>query len=108
MISYTDGKDAEMWRHMDDDQLKERIQKEVRRQFPHLTIPEPTYLKKHFWPAGCTYWTAGEYDLNKAQKAAMFPSPNLYIVGESVSAHQAWMESALETVELLLASPDAP
>ena len=108
MISYTDGKDAELWRHMDDDQTKERIQKEVRRQFPNLAIPEPTYLKKHFWPAGCTYWTAGEYDLKEAQKAAMFPSPNLYIVGESVSKHQAWMESALETVELLLASPDAP
>lgn len=100
MISYTDGRDADFWRHLRDTKLEDVLHREVTKEFPDIAIPKPTYVKKHFWPGGCTYWTPGDYDLEKAQSAAMFPSPNLYIVGESVSKHQAWMESALETVEL--------
>jgi len=102
MISYTDGKDTERWKSLEDDALEAAIVDATRQQFPHKDIPKPTYLKKHLWPSGCTYWVPGDYDVYEAQAAAMNPSPNLYVVGESVAIHQEWMESALETVDRLV------
>jgi monoamine oxidase len=106
MISYTDGPtDTNHWRGLEGKALQLAIQKEVRRLFPDKDIPEPTFLKKHDWPSGCTYWVPTEtaYDLKKAQRDAMHPAKNLWIVGESVSFQQGWMEGALETAEQLLA-----
>lgn len=101
MISYTDGKDTDVWKSLDGDELETAIMAATKHQFPHKDIPKPTYLKKHMWPSGCTYWVPGDYDVKEAQAAAMNPSPNLFVVGESVAIHQEWMESALETVDLL-------
>lgn len=105
MISYTDGPtDTEYWRRLDGKALQFAIQKEVRKLFPDKDIPEPTFLKKHDWPSGCTYWVPTEtaYDLKKAQKDAMHPAKELWVVGESVSFQQGWMEGALETADQLL------
>jgi len=106
MISYTDGpKDTGFWRKMDEKTLQKEIQKEVRHLFPDLNIPEPTYLKKHDWPSGCTYWVPdGEkaYDLKVAQRDAIHPAKNVWVVGESVSFQQGWIEGALASAEQLL------
>ena len=102
MISYTDGDDTNVWRKLEGPALQTAIQEEVRRMFPSKTIPEPTYLKKHDWPAGCTYWVPGDYDVGQASLAAHNPSPNLYVCGESVSTEQAWIEGALQSAETLL------
>lgn len=104
MISYTDGPDTDVWRSLDGEALKTAIQKEVRALFPDRHIPDPVYLKKHDWPSGCTYWvpTGVAYDLKKAQYEAMHPAKRLWIVGESVSFQQGWMEGALETAAALL------
>ena len=104
MISYTDGLDTEHWRHLKGEDLENAILQAANEQFPGRHIPKPTFLKKHFWPSGCTYWAKGGYDVIQAQKAAMNPLPNLYIVGESVAIHQEWMESALETADMLAES----
>jgi len=101
MISYTDGKDVEFWKEKDGVELEKAILDAAKELFPDKNIPAPTFLKKHVWPSGCTYWVPGAYDVEEAQRNAMNPSPNLYIVGESVAIHQEWMESALETVDLL-------
>jgi protoporphyrinogen oxidase len=101
MISYTDGNDTKIWRERDGDVLQAEIQKEVRRLFPDRTIPEPTFLKKHDWTQGCTYWKKGDYDLEKTLLEAQNPCPNVYICGESVNKHQSWVESALESAERL-------
>jgi glycine/D-amino acid oxidase-like deaminating enzyme len=102
MISYTDGHDAEYWRNLEGSELQATLAEEVAKEFPEDTIPEPTYLKKHFWNSGCAYWTPGDYDVEKASMNAHNPSKNVYVCGESVSLNQAWLEGALESAEKLL------
>lgn len=101
MISYTDGDDTNFWRSLEGNALEETIQTELQKLFPDTTITKPTYLKKHDWPNGCTYWLPGDYDPVEASKSAHNPEPNLYVTGESVSMTQTWMEGALESVEYL-------
>ena len=102
MISYTDGKDTEYWKDLKDDALQREIQRCVRELFPDRYIPEPTYLKQHRWGGACTYWLPGNYDIDTAIKAAMNPSEGVYIVGESISKEQCWIESALISATALL------
>jgi len=102
MISYTDGNDTKYWSGMDDAKLKKAIAESVRRTFPDKDVPEPLYLQKHEWPSGCTYWLPGDYDVADAIQMAMNPGPNLYVVGESISQQQTWVEGALESAEQLL------
>ena len=82
--------------------MEDTLQTNLRHLFPDKTIPKPTYIKKHDWVEGCTYWLPGKYNIDKAIKEAMNPHPNLYIVGESISKTQTWMEGALESAEQLL------
>ena len=99
LISYTDGSDTAFWKNLEGDELQNMIQKELRAVFPTKHIPEPTYLNKHEWIQGCTYWKPGSYSLDDMVKQAHHPMKNLYICGESVNPHQSWMESALESAE---------
>jgi hypothetical protein len=91
-----------VWRDLEGAALERALAKEVKRVWG-ITVPRTTYLKKHDWPSGCTYWVPGRYDVDKAIAAAMFPREGVYVVGESVAKNQAWMESALESAETLLA-----
>jgi len=111
MISYTDGSDTVYWRGLEDKALESAIQHHVKALFPGKAIPAPTYLKKHDWTQGCTYWippgldepgVPAPYDILKASKEAHHPFPNVYLTGESVNPTQTWMESALESAEYLL------
>jgi len=102
MISYTDGADTEHWKGLKGEALQKEIQRCAQELFPDRAIPEPTYLKQHRWGGGCTYWLPGDYVVKDAIKAAMNPSANLYIVGESIAEEQCWIESALHSAETLL------
>lgn len=103
MISYTDGRDTTYWKDLEGDELEHAIMDEVHRIWPDIDIPNPSYIQKHYWSGGCTYWLPGMYDVNAASRAAMNPKPNVYVVGESISSgNQAWIEGALETAETLL------
>ena len=102
MISYTDGDDTKYWRGLEGKALETQIQHEAKALFPGKDIPAPTYLKKHDWGQGCTYWVPGPYDVKKASKDAHHPFPNVYLTGESVNPTQTWIESALESAEYLL------
>jgi hypothetical protein len=101
MISYTDGIDTKYWADLEDTKLESAIITATKKQWPEKDIPMPTFLKKHYWSNGCTYWIPGDYDVKLAQKMALNPMPGLFLVGESVSLHQAWMESALETIDIV-------
>lgn len=105
MISYTDDQDTHPWKGLQKKPLQDAIQKEVRRLFPHIAIPEPTWIKSYEWTDGCTYWLPGEYDPHEESHRALQPRPatmpNLFVCGESFSLLQAWMEGALEHAEAL-------
>lgn len=102
MISYTDGNDTKYWKDKEDNALEAAIQTQAKALFPDKDIPPPTYLQKHYWGGGCTYWLPGKYDIETASREAMNPSKNLFVVGESISKQQAWIEGALESAELFL------
>jgi glycine/D-amino acid oxidase-like deaminating enzyme len=101
MISYTDSADTRAWHNRRS--LQTAIQRELRALFPDRDIPEPTWIQAYEWSDGCTYWKPGEYDPSEVANRMMCPAPNVYVCGESLSVgHQAWIEGALETAELLL------
>lgn len=106
MISYTDDRDTKVWAGLQGPRLQVAIQKEVRRLFPELMVPEPLWIKSYEWTEGCSYWIPGDYDPAVLSKEALRPRPatmpDLYCVGESFSLLQAWMEGALEHAEMLL------
>jgi hypothetical protein len=104
MISYTDGGDTKYWREKEGKVLEDAIQREIKALLPERTIPAPVYLKKHDWTQGCSYWspTGESYSVKAASKAAHNPSAHVYVVGESVSLTQTWVEGALESAETLL------
>ena len=105
MISYTDGKDCDVWKKFEKDEkgLQTKIMKEVESLFG--VKRKPTFLKMHYWPSGCTYWKPGHYDVVKESNKSLVPLndfKNLHLVGESYSTNQAWIEGALEQAEKLL------
>lgn len=106
MISYTDDRDTVHWHGLKGPRLQAAIQTEVRRLWPALDIPEPTWIRPYEWTDGCTYWTPGDYDPIEESKRMLRPRPatmpELYVCGESFSVgRQAWIEGALEHAELL-------
>ena len=102
MISYTDGDDTNYWRALDGAQLTNAVLREARALFPDRIIPAPTYLQKHDWTSGCSYWLPGAYDVEAACIAAHNPADGVYVCGESVSRTQTWMEGALESAQRVL------
>jgi hypothetical protein len=59
-------------------------------------------LESYYWPNGCTFWKKGA-DSSKISKKLFkpFKSENLFIIGESVSLNQAWIEGSLDTSKKL-------
>jgi len=112
MISYTDGKDTELWMdlakgtHPSEETLGFLLTQECRKLFPHKNIPYPIFLKSHPWESGCTYWLPGPYDPRVVSKESLQPFgkaiPEIHICGESFSLRQAWMEGSLENTRDLL------
>jgi hypothetical protein len=111
MISYTDGVDAEGFLCLGDSHKEQKavdaVMRDLRLLFPDRKIPDPSFYRVHGWTDGCTYWLpslAGkEYDPKKESLASHTSHglKNVFVVGESFSTRQAWMEGALEHVEQL-------
>ncbi len=101
MISYTDGDDTKHWMNLEGPALAKAIHREVQRLYGK-DVPPPLSVEKYPWPGGCTYWVPGNYDVDTAIEAAMKPQRDLWVVGESVAKHQAWIESALVSVETFI------
>ncbi len=110
MVSYTDADDAfrmiQIMEKKSEKALGAYILRELRAMFPDREIPNYLFFKAHPWTYGCTYWTSGDYNVEKMSKDCMRPDvktfPNVYLCGESFSLRQAWMEGALEHADALL------
>ena len=106
MISYTDGNDTRHWNKYSEKELKGEIMREIRKLFPTQTIPDPIFIKKHDWSAGCTYWLPGNYDVEEESRKSLHPlpkeMPRLFMCGESFAVNQCWVESALDQADKLV------
>lgn len=104
MISYTDSSDAEYYNSILKDRgeefLGETVQNDLRTLFSDRSVPNYLFFKTHFWRYGATYWCPGNYSVKKESEKSLKPfDSEVYIVGESFSTKQAWMEGALEQCE---------
>ena len=101
MISYSDNYMADFWQSS---VLLNRLDKDIHRYlnqiFPNKLIPKPVYLKAHFWENGAHFFRPG-YNSTRlySQILRPFVNQNLFIIGETYSKRQAWVEGSLETAE---------
>lgn len=105
MISYTDGKYAtKLHRIGNEAKINKFIGSELNKLFPDLNIPEPIWVNHHYWEIGSYYWhKVNPNDIKELIPDIVKPlDMNLYIIGDSFSNHQAWIEGALETSEICL------
>uniref|UniRef100_A0A6C0IEC4 Amine oxidase domain-containing protein n=1 Tax=viral metagenome TaxID=1070528 RepID=A0A6C0IEC4_9ZZZZ len=105
MVSYTDSKDTELYHNIikngSEDALGLVIQKDLKELFPTIEIPKYTFFKSHYWKYGATYWIPGTYDVKKESLKSIKPfKSDVFVVGESFSLKQAWMEGSLEQCEV--------
>jgi hypothetical protein len=105
MVSYTDSSDTKYYNKIlkngGEGALGSTIQKDLKELFPTKNIPNYTFFKSHFWKYGASYWTPGDYDVKKESLKSIKPfNDDVFIVGESFSLKQAWIEGSLEQCEL--------
>lgn len=105
MISYTDGKDINVFRDKygklkKESEIKMQIQYELQDMFETIKIPEPTFFKTHYWELGAHHWKP-KCDPSDIQKKISNPSDGIFVCGEAFSMKQAWIEGGLESFDEL-------
>jgi cytochrome b involved in lipid metabolism len=107
MISYTDSKFANYWvKQVSEGTFEDTLNKQLKQLFPDIDIPKAKWYKHCPWISGAGYWKKG-YDrkiIMPQMIEALGHHKNLYICGENYSSHQAWVEGALETSDMVLDS----
>jgi len=106
MISYTDSKYANYWFNkleISEDTLIDNLNNQLSQLFPDITIPKALWYKYYYWDMGAGYWKP-KYDRKTIMKQLIKPinNENIYICGENYSSHQAWIEGALETSDMVI------
>lgn len=104
MISYTDSRDTNKFhsilKKFGEESLGRHIQNLLKELFG--PIPEYKFFKAHYWKYGATYWLPGNYNPHEESKKSLKPfESEVYVVGESFSLKQAWIEGALEQCKKL-------
>ena len=105
MISYTDSILADFWyASFKNGDIGRQLYNHLKEIFPDRDIPmRPSITRVHYWGSGGHFFTPGtnsEKVINDIVKP--FKSKELYIVGETYSSHQSWIEGALETADLAI------
>ena len=100
MISYTDDIYAEMWNNnykVSEEFLIKTIHQQIYNLFK-ITPPKPDFFAFHYWENGIHVWKPNN-DTDKLYKSTLKPDKNkeIYLVGETFSKKQGWVEGALET-----------
>jgi monoamine oxidase len=104
MITYTDGPFTKYWRKLylqSEEKVVKMITKKLKELLPNTEIPEVEWIdgESAYWTHGAHYWLPRKkyIDSNELENKIRNPSPNVWIIGEAFSNHQAWVEGALET-----------
>jgi hypothetical protein len=99
-ISYSDRYNADFWNAFKTDKdVKKYLTKILNEMFPEKNIKEPEWITMHFWESGDHMWNVG-VNTKKIQGEIdkLFIPKDIYILGETYSERQAWVEGAIETV----------
>jgi hypothetical protein len=99
-ISYSDRYNADFWNAFKTEKdVKKYLTKILNEMFPEKNIKEPEWITMHFWESGDHMWNVG-VNTKKIQGEIdkLFIPKDIYILGETYSERQAWVEGAIETV----------
>jgi len=109
MIGYSDNQNAEVLSHYRND--TEENHRFFEKYIENALSLQPNSVKIEkvrifFWNTGTHYYTPMDYTKYNSRKEfimqAQLPKiPNCYVVGECVSINQGWVNSALESVEII-------
>lgn len=107
-ISYSGGRVARFWNNLKLSYpiiFAEKLKEYLFEKWQHK-LADDAKIKSHFWPVALHQWVPVPlFDVERAMRKAIRPNPvhlpNVFLAGEAFSSHQAWMEGALETVDLL-------
>lgn len=117
MISYTDGKYAKYWHnlHKRDNKnniksnskkslVNQKLKEDLVKLFPDLNIPNPLWIKHHYWHNGSGYWKKNfnSHKMSIMANTGPTKSENIYFIGSDFSTKQAWIEGALLSSNNLL------
>ncbi len=99
-ISYSDRYNADFWNAFKTEKdVKKYLTKILNEMFPEKNIKEPEWITMHFWESGDHMWNVGVNTKNIQNKIdEIFIPKDIYILGETYSERQAWVEGAIETV----------
>ena len=99
-ISYSDRYNADFWNAFKNDkEVKKYLTKILNEMFPEKNIKEPEWITMHYWGSGDHMWNVGVNTKNIQDKIdKLFIPKDIYILGETYSERQAWIEGAIETV----------
>jgi hypothetical protein len=99
-ISYSDRYNADFWNAFKNEKdVKKYLTKILNEMFPEKNIKEPEWITMHFWESGDHMWNVGVNTKNIQYKIdEIFIPKDIYILGETYSERQAWVEGAIETV----------
>ena len=95
MIAYSDNQKAEHGKKLKKSEISEWIRKE-------FEIKEPIrvkLLKHYYWKIGTHYFKPLPIKPKEFLAIAQHPESNVFVVGESVSLNQGWVEGALESAK---------
>lgn len=105
MISYTDSEETreyeKIYKKFGEKELSKQVLADVRRLFPDKNIPDPLFIRAHFWELGASYWVPGTYNPEEESAKSIYigDSKSLWLCGEGYSLQQAWVEGALSQVD---------
>ena len=104
MVSYTDSTDTKQYHNILKKYGEESLGKHIHNNLKELfgEVSKMIYFKAHYWKNGASYWIPGNYEPNEESKKSLRPfNSEIYLIGESFSLRQAWMEGGLEQTEKL-------
>jgi len=99
MVSYTDSRDTIIFHNILKKYGEESLGKHIQNKLNELfgKVPNYKFFKSHYWKNGATYWLPGDYDPVEESKKSLKPFDcEVYVVSESFSLKQAWMEGSVE------------
>jgi cytochrome b involved in lipid metabolism len=103
MISYTDNIKATYWNNIETiDKLKKEIKKELKLLFPNINIPDPEWLSLEYWNEGCHAWGTNMDNNKIMDNITKQLGNNIYLINESYSFLQGWIEGSLEMTHNIL------
>lgn len=101
MISYSDLMDADYWKTFADqgiEKLQHQLTTQLKLLFNNYHEDTLKWILSFYWKEGVHSWNVGA-DPKFIQSEIKRIHPKLFIVGESFSKRQGWIEGALNTVD---------